>query len=224
MDDRRAALLVAGIALVVLGLVTTTLARGTVLGIASVTVGVLLAVSAGTRWIVAARARPPRSSGPFGEERERAVPGISFWRWGSRCGWGTTPWGVGARVILFALLAGAAAIVPDLSVEVPPWTGLVTVLVVNTLLFVPAWVIERLTRPGHILPRGVDLAIVLPAAGIWFAVVVALQMGAGREWASAIAVVLLIGGVVAAVLLARSERRSADEQGLDESTAADSQP
>jgi hypothetical protein len=194
VDDRRTALLVAGVALVVVGLVTTTLARGA-----------LLAVSAGARLIAAARARPAGSTAADARARQPAVPGISFWRWSGTTGWGTTPWGVGARVMLLAALAGAIAPVHACSHEVPRWVGLVTALVVTTLSFVPAWVIERLTRPSHILPRRTDLSIVLPAAAIWIAATVATSVTADGRWALAAGVLLLVGGIAAGVLLTRRE-------------------
>lgn len=205
MDERRAALLVAGVALVVIGVVTTTLARGAVLGLASVTVGLLLAVSAGTRSIAAARARPARSSASIVSARQRAVPGVSFWKWSNGASWGTTPWGIGARVMAIAVVAGVMALVPDLSADVPPWSGVAAVLLFNTLLFVPPWAIERLTKPSHILPRSLDLAIVVPAAGVWLAAAVALAVGAGREWMLAAAVILSIGGIAVGWLLTRRE-------------------
>lgn len=71
MDDRRVALLVGGVGLIVVGVVTTTFPRGIVLGLVSITVGVLLAVPAAIRLVAAVRERPVRNT--VSSEDVRAV-------------------------------------------------------------------------------------------------------------------------------------------------------
>lgn len=210
MDDRRVALLVAGVGLVVVGVIAASFPRGMILGLMSVTVGVVLGVHAAIKIIRAPAPRMERSPRQLGADDPDTVPvpGVSFWRWSQDTGWGTTPWGVSARLLAIAVGTAALALLSDMpTLEFALWADLllkaVLVLSILSALFLPAWVIERITAPRRLLPRSADLAFVVPAiAGTAIAGLV-LTVGGDLIWVAIIVGAQLLSAVVARVVLAR---------------------
>ncbi|WP_141933449.1 hypothetical protein [Microbacterium sp. SLBN-146] len=207
-------MLVAGVGLVILGVIVASFPRGAILGTVSITVGVVLAVHAAIKLAAEVGGRAKRSPRVLGADDPLTVPdpGISFWRWLNDVGWGTTPWAVSARLFVIAMLTGAWTFAYDMpAVDLDLWMDIAVralmIFGLLTALFLPAWIIERLTAPRRLLPRSADLAFIAPAgAGT---IVAGLLVAAGSDpiWAAIIAGAQLILAVIAGVVLTRLSHR-----------------
>ncbi len=216
MDDKRVAGLVAGIGFVIAGTITATFPAGGVLAFAAIVIGLLLVVTSGATLWRARGLRRPKDRGDRGSSagprRLKALPAVSLREWSADSPWGTTPWGLAARIaatsITTLVFVAVASNPVDVTAGVASAIEFALGVVLAAAFFVPPWAIERWTKPVVLLPRRLDTLLMVPAAGL--TLIAAMMLSAGHATLGIlIGAVQLTYAAIAGVVLQRRERSSA---------------